>query len=214
MANRLLFKPEDYTNQLSFITLSSEQIRNMVASYSLKFYQVRDKEAEWGVKFPPFIRAFYNFVYKWKRIPRQEEFFDFYLSYYSPFFDENNFSQKLMNGLKYRAFRAYPSFVRDIYFNKLLEEQLQQYKVFYNIKTDLRNDVDALLIKDGRYWSACLYTDTKNGDKARDIKDNRHERFSNVTYVEFPVTFSKEKLVGEFFLYGVDEMNELLSHIQ
>lgn len=210
MPNTSLYKPEAYPNQLGYIRISSNEIRNSICNFKLDFIDYRNSDAEWEIKFPPFVRAFYNYIAKWGKVPTQKAFYDFYLRYYAPFFAANTFGPDVMKGLKARVFRTYPSLVRDLYFNKYLEEQLPQYSVLYNINLDLEKDIDTMIVKDGKYWAACLYTETRRANNARGKKVYRHKRFDNVNYIEFPVEMCDERKVGEFFLYGEAEMQELL----
>ena len=59
-----------------------------------------------------------------------------------------------------------------------------------------------------------LYTDTKRAYDGRRHKTNRHEKFDNVKYIEFPVTFTERNKVGDYFLYGEEEYNNLTKLIK
>lgn len=214
MPESTVFLPADYPNQLGYLQLSAGDIVSQIENYHLVFPQVRDRRVEWGIHFPPFINAFYNFVHQNKRIPTQEEYFQFYIGVNQSFFTSGRFEQGIYQGLQARLNRTYPSLVRDIHFNKLLEENNRGYEIVYNLNLDLAFDIDAMLIKDGKFWAACLYTQTRRGNIARGKKVYRHTRFDNVQYVEFPVELRDDKKVGEFFLYGEAELNELFNRIE
>ena len=124
-----------------------------------------------------------------------------------------NWIEFIINCLKARVFRSYPTLVREFHFNKLLTEKAPEYNIVYNDYLDIKHDIDTLLIRDGQYWAACLYTKTKRALQARDLKKNRHKRFSNVQYIEFPVNFNNKRKLGDFFLYGKQEMNILFARI-
>ena len=214
MPDNPVYRPTDFPNQLGYLQLSAKDIVSQIVNYHLTFPQVRDKRVEWGIHFPPFINAFYNYVHQKRRIPTQEEYFQFYLKVNSDFFSDGRFDQTIYRGLQARLYRTYPSLVRDIHFNKLLESSNRGYEIVYNLDLDLAYDIDAMLIKDGQYWAACLYTQTRRGNFARAKKVYRHTRFLNVNYVEFPVELEDNRKVGEFFLYGEPEITELFSHIE
>lgn len=213
MPSQPLFRPEDYPNQLGLLHLTSTDIERQIVSYTLTFPQTRIREVEKGIKFPQFVRAFYNFIYKNEKVPTQQEFFDFYLEINHDHFAAANYSKEIINGLRARVFRTYPSLVRDFHFNKVLTEKVPGYEIVYNSALDIEHDIDTLLVRDGKYWAACLYTQTKRANIARDWKEYRHERFSNVQYVEFPVTLDDNSKLGDFFLYGERELDKLIASI-
>lgn len=214
MPTQLLFRPEDFSNQLDLLSMTSSEIERQVVSYTLSFPQIRDQKVERGIKFPQFVSAFYNFIYKEKRLPTQQNFCDFYFAVNHSFFVAHNFSEAILLGLRARIFRTYPSLVRDFHFNKILSELARDYKIIYNSILDIEHDIDTMLIKGDQYWAACLYTETKRANIAREWKEHRHERFLNVHYIELPVTLGEDNKHGQFFLYGEREMNLLLNKIQ
>ena len=213
MPDSSIFQPDAFPNQLGLLKVTDEDILCQIRGYSLHFFKEYNEDVEHNMEFPLFVRAFYNYIYKEQRIPTQEEFYKYYLLSNHDFFSSNHFDGLLYLGLQARAYRAYPSLVRDLYFNKLLEKNNDGYIIVYNIKLDFERDIDTMLIKNNRYWAACLYTKTKNGKKARKWKENRHIRFDNVSYIEFPVEFTQERQFGDFFLYGEPEVSELFFRI-
>lgn len=213
MSTQLLFRPEDYNNQLSQYHLTSTDIQRQVVSYPLTFLREWNSEVEYKISFPAFVIAFYDFIYKNKRVPSQQQFFDYYITFNHDYFTAAKFSQYIINCLKARVFRSYPTLVREFHFNKLLTEKAPEYKIVYNDYLDIKHDIDTLLIRDGQYWAACLYTKTKRALQARDLKETRHQRFSNVHYIEFPVNFDNKRKLGDFFLYGKQEMKILFDRI-
>ena len=208
-----IFRPEDFKNQLDLLPLTSSEIEGQIATYPLVFPQTRDFVVERGIKFPPFVSAFYNYIYKHHRVPTQKEYYDFYLQINAVYFNSSNFSDEIYIGLMARMFRTYPSLVRDFHLNKTLSEKLIDAQVIYNSILDIKHDIDTMLVKNKRYWAVCLYTQTRRANTARGWKENRHEHFSNVEYIEFPVTLDDRCKVGEFFLYGKNEVIQLLKNI-
>lgn len=211
MPNTVYFRPADFPNQLGLLPLSSADIINQVRGFRLEFIQIRDEKVERGIHFPPFIKAFYNCIYRLKRMPNQEEYYNFYLGINRQFFLDNNFEDKILLGLKARVYRTYPSLVRDFHFNKLLSERVDDCEIVYNSNLDIEHDIDTLLIKDGNFWAACLFTETRRANIAREWKESRHERFANVRYIEIPVNFDDDSKIGDFFLYGDREIHQLIN---
>ena len=214
MPESSLFRPTDYPNQLGLLSVSAQQVYEQARTIRLSFLNVHNWQVERGIRFPEFIKAFYNYIYRNHRLPTQEEYYQFYLNVNRDFFSQNFFGQDIYTGLKARVFRTYPSLVRDIYFNKLLEENNRGYEIVYNINLDLVRDIDTMLINNGRFWAACLYIQTRRANVARRWKEDRHVRFDNVNYVEFPVSFNDRHKVGDFFLYGANEIQTLFNYIE
>lgn len=141
-----LYDPKEYPNLLPLISLTSKEIRQTIIPYKLEFSQERNREVEWGIKLPMFVVAFYDYVIIEQRIPNQKDFFDYYLSYNKDFFQNLNRSD-LMSGIMARAFRTYPSLIRDVYFNKFIEEKIgTKCKVIYNTRLDIEEGIDLMII--------------------------------------------------------------------
>jgi hypothetical protein len=213
MTSQPLFRPEDYPNQLGLLHLTSSDIERQIVSYSLSFPQTRDIKVEKRIKFPQFVRAFYNFIYNKAKVPTQQEFYEYYISVNHEHFSTAQYPDEIYNGLRARVFRTYPSLVRDFHFNKVLTERIQGYEIVYNSNLDIEHDIDTLLVLNNQYWAACLYTQTRRAFVARGWKENRHIRFSNVTYIEFPVKLKDQSKLGDFFLYGERELEKLIASI-
>ena len=213
MEEPFLFKPEDYPNQLSLLKITTEDILGQIRDFSLHFFKERNYKVEKKMRFPPFVKAFYNFVYQYNRVPEQEEYYKYYLTVNQKYFSSKQYDGITYLGLQARVYRLYPSFVRELYFNKLLEKNNEGFEIVYNVKLDLENDIDTLLIKNNNYWAACLFIETDNSETAREWKKARHSQFDNVSYIELPVDFAEERKLGDFFLYGEPEVAELFTRI-
>ena len=208
-----IFSVDKYPNLLKFIALTSDDIKNQIEGYKLSFLSVRNPNVEWKIKFPSFVRAFYGFIYKENHIPTQQQYFSYYLSLNKDYFDTNQFTEEIITGLKARVFRTYPSLVRDVFFNKFLQEKLPDYTVIYNMDLDMENDIDILITKDNHHWALSLFTKTKRGYDGREAKTSRHTLFDNVTYVDLPIDLRECDKVGDFMLYGENEFEQIKSKI-
>lgn len=200
---------EDYPNLLEYIDLSSKDITDMIGKYPLQFMNVRDHYIEWVLNVPIFVTTFYLFVVTYQRIPTQEEFYRCYKFINKRFFDKEKLSDDKEYALKARTFRAYPSLVRDLHFNKLVSEQITNYSALYNSVLDIDEGIDLLLHKDNGVFAVNLYTQTNRALQTRTKKQERHIHYDNVNYIEFPVEFKGSFHVGDFFLYGDKEVKKL-----
>ena len=204
-----IYKQTDYPNLLKKITLSSEEIRNIVSKYTLSFSREKNQEVEWGMKLPMFVDAFYDFVLVNNTIPNQEDSFAHYLEFNREFFNNLN-RPELKSGIKARAFRTYPSLIRDIYFNKYIFERLgNKCEVIYNTKLDIEEGIDLMIVTNKGIYGICFFTKTPRAYLGRKAKVNRHTLFVNVKYIEMPLDFKGSIKAGDFFLYGEKEYYEL-----
>ena len=207
------FNISDYPNLLPQISLTSAEIQNTVSSFRLRFPQERNQEVEWRIQLPMFVDAFYDYIIKYQTIPDQETFFQHYLSFNKAFFDKLN-RPDLESGIKARAFRTYPSLVRDVHFNKFIEERLGNLCcVLYNTKLDIEEGIDLMIATNKNNNGICFFTKTRRGYVGRKAKENRHVLFDNVRYVEMPMEFQGSVKAGAFFLYGMKEYNELYNFL-
>lgn len=203
------FEVQKYPNLLPDISLSSDEIKDAISSFNLFFFKEKNKEVEWGIKLPMFVDAFYDFVVSKQQIPSQEESFAYYLDFNRDFFTNLN-RPDLNSGIKARAFRTYPSLVRDVYFNKFIFERLgNKCQVIYNTQLDIEEGIDLMIITSRNNYGICFFTQTRRGYQGRAAKVYRHTLFDNVKYVEMPLEFQGSVHVGDFFLYGEKEYLEL-----
>ena len=208
-----LLRLSDYKNVLPMISLSSDEIKEIVRNHKLRFINVKNDVVEWNLRLPVFARPFYAYIYRKNNIPTQEEFYEYYVRCNLEYFKDNNFSDDILEGIKARAFRAMPSLLRDLCFNKYVYENLPCSDVVYDIILDIQEGIDLLIHKKNGIYAVCLYTNTKRAYEGRKAKENRHKQFDNVKYIEFPVTFTPSHSVGDYFLYGEEEYNNLLTRL-
>jgi len=204
-----IFDPKDYLNLLPELLISSGNVLVQVSDFALEFPSERNQKVEYEMHLPMFATSFYFFVSTYKRMPTQDEFRRCYYYVNKKYFEQNPIDKKDISGLDARIKRTYPSLVRDLFFCKLVYEDLRDYDVRYNLDLDIVEGIDLMISRGNRHWAFNLFTATRKASDARGKKEYRHEKFSNVTYVEFPVNFKKSLNVGNFFLYGKSELNAL-----
>lgn len=204
-----IFEISYFPNLLPHIHLTSDDIREAITDYKLTFYKERNQEVEWRIKLPMFVDAFYDFILKRHSVPDQETSFRYYLELNKSFFD-NLKRPDLESGIRARAFRTYPSLVRDVYFNKYIDERIgTKCTVLYNTKLDIEEGIDLMIVTNRNNYGVCFFTKTNRAYKGRIAKTTRHTLFDNVKYVEMPMEFKGSVEAGDFFLYGEKEFHEL-----
>jgi hypothetical protein len=207
-------KREDVTNILDQFPVTSDDIEKQISGYSLEFSQTRNQRVEWGMAFPMFVPPFYQFIRENNgTIPTQEEYWLFYLEENEDWFNENELTAELLEGLKARVYRSYPSYVRDIHFAKYLQDNATDIEVMYDIQLDIEEGIDLLIVKKGIPYAVNLYTDTQRANSARKKKTFRHKNYTNVVYVELPIELDDNHKHGKFFLYGKRELDDLLTKL-
>ena len=207
--NEKIYRPIDYPNQPDDIGLTSEDILKIIEQAPLTFFPTRNSAVEWKIRFPMFAEAFYDYIKKNKIVPGQQEFFDYFLLFNKEYFLEEKFSPGIMEGLKARIFRTYPSLVRDLHFNKYVKERLPDTDVRYHTELDTKEGIDLMISAHNRHYGISLYTQTKRALDARNKKQSRHVPFKNVSYKELPINLNECMKWGKFFIYGPAELNKL-----
>lgn len=206
-----LFNPANYSNLIAQINLTSKDICSIIQYFDLSFIRVKSQDVE-CMALPNFVTSFYDFVLRSNTIPTQIDYFDNYLNINSRYFSDNVFDGDIMNAIKARALRAFPSIVRDIHFATYLKEHLPDCTVIYNAALDINEGIDLMIIN-GKNYALNLFTDTQSAINARGLKANRHNRFNNVIYIDIPISLSKSVKVGDFYLYGDKEKGVVVNEI-
>lgn len=199
----------NYPNFLEQLTLNANDVCEIIKDYKLSFSQTRNNNVEWGIKFPMFLTPFYKYVSLNNFILNQPNFWEYYISENASYFDDKKFSNEIIDGLKARVFRTYPSLVRDLHFSLFVKENVTDAIVIYNQKLDIEEGVDLLISNQKRFYAFNMYTNTSRAYVGREKKANRHTPFDNVQYVELPVNFKGSVKCGEFFLYGATEFTQI-----
>lgn len=205
---------EEYENIFDYINFNVELIENQVRDYELIFSNIKNDSVEWKMKFPMFLNSFYKKIYKSGLVPEQSEFWEDYLKDNLEFFKKNKYSDDIMNALKARAYRSYPSLVRDLHFMHYVNENLTDSKVIYNRKLDINEGIDLLIIKNDLNYAINLFTATSRSFQGREKKEKRHKVYNNINYINLPVNFKGSYTCGKFFLYKEEEFGKLLNEIE
>ena len=161
------------------LILATADIEKQIATYKLEFDSLKDDEIEWRYQPPAFVVALAQFVEQFHRVPAPEEFARHYIDKNRDAlrerFDEwrdaptRNWKKRaLMARLK----RAYPSFVRDLYFCALLREN--GIAAEYDAAQDVEGGVDLIVSNGARKLQAHVFLDSPRAKQGRAKKDRRH----------------------------------------
>jgi len=198
-------------NILDYISFTDRDIEKTVSEFKFTASDIKDEEVEERIRFHIFVHSFNIFLRDEKTIPNPEEFFSYYVQSNQVFFSDKVSNKRIMEGLKARVFRAYPSYIRDLHFAVLCKSDLQDsfpkgfvksFKVVTNYNLDAECGIDMLIEVNGRLFGVNLYTKTKRALDARGKKEHRHIPFSNVEPIEFPLDMDNCSKHGDIFLYN------------
>jgi hypothetical protein len=158
-----------------------------------------------------FVDAFRYLVSKNNIVPSQDKFCSKYFELNSESLKPLIISLEIKTGLEARLRRTYPSLIRDLHFQALLEEN--GFEVSYNRDVDVKAGIDHIVKYKGFVFQIHCYVGTNRGRFSRDIKNSRHV-FSG-THLELILDLSNPstKKVGDFFLYSKNEIDLLLSQM-
>jgi len=208
-----IYNQDLYPNLLDKINLTSLEIVEQTKSFKLVFSRIKDKRVEWGMQLPMFVPAFYDFIIQNGKVPSQVDFYNHYIMSNSDFFHSGTFDKSLFPAIMARAYRTYPSLVRDVCFNKYVQEHISGYSVVYNIDLDVSEGIDLMLSQGDNHFAINLFTQTNRAYAGRAKKAYRHTPFENVKYIDFPVNFNGSYQNGDFFLYWDAEYQQLISKL-
>ena len=226
----------DFTNDLEKINFNflfiEEQIKEF--KYNQDKIGIRNGFTENGIKLPSMIESFYNYIFKNQKLPDFKKYMDSYMKENSNWFEEykkeykkeykensNWFGEKykekeleniiisIENGIKYRLWKSFPSFIRDLHFCLLLKSKTN-LNVTYNKTLDIEYGIDILINHNNLNFGVKLYTDTKNGNFYRKQKDKRHLSYNNIINIDLSLDLKKCKTCGDIYLYSQNEI-ELLN---
>jgi hypothetical protein len=198
---------EKYPNLLDDIKFTYLDIQEQISDMGLFFENHYDEEVEDKLPLPPFINSFYEYVLTYQKLPKQYEWYLYYLK--KPEVKKLINTEKKKNGLLSRMFRVYPSLVRDIHFSLYLREKSKNCHVVYNIELDGEIGIDVLIEYKGGMYGINLYTNTDRAKYYREKKYGRHDEVTNVKTIDIPVEFTEENKFEEFYLYGETQMETI-----
>lgn len=198
-----------FQNFMEKISLSTQAIESQLQFMKLAFFMERDEQMEWKTMPPMFIYSFYRFVATYQRIPTQAEFWQFYLHNNQAKFTDQITSH--LSALQARAYRAYPSFVRDVHFYYILVESQWFDRVIYHPTIDVKYGIDFIVQYRQQYFGVNCYISTPRSFQGREKKQFRHKKLSRLVLIDLPVHFKGSKKCGPFYLYSQRELNQLVA---
>lgn len=183
--------------------------------------KVKNSEVE-NTLFPPVALSFYEYIFKYNDIPNCDDIVEIYFNKYFNYIANNQVSimingrERVFNyeAVKARILRTYPSLVRDLHFCLLIQESGQLGNVYYNFENDYKKAVDLELYYNNHKFTVALRIATQRSLFYKEVKKNRHDNLpSDIIDVELELNSNTYK-VGDFYLYGKNELRFLKSEIE
>ena len=203
------------TNCFDEIKFSFENVEKQIEAYHLTFDRTRNERVEWRLKLPMFVLSFYGYIKSRNLIPSQNDFWQFYVSENKKYLTSLKLSKEEKTGVRARIFRTYPSLVRDLHFGLYIKERKNFRSVFYNEWIDIAYGIDLIVeIREGKKIGLKLFTQTRAGSEAREIKDHRLKKSAELDCYELPIEFRGSRMCGEFFLYSEREIDRVVEKIE
>lgn len=184
--------------------LATGEIEKQIARYRLDFDPIRDDEIEWRYQPPPFVPAFIELTERLRRVPTQKEVREHYVEKNRPAlraefaskWQDESVRREKERALLARLDRAYPSFVRDLYFLALLREH--GLAAEYDVSQDVAEGVDLIVSGARHRLLVHVFLDSPRSRQGRAKKEHRHTFEGR----HLDVVLSRDvcKRVGSFWL--------------
>jgi len=214
------------TYLLKTCKISSVDIESAVKALPYSGERLQKDELVEKSLLPPFILAFYKFLFEKNSIPTEDELCEYYLNNYY-IVDDNGkckvkksakyYSQDRefnITGIKARLLRSYPSLIRDFHFFQLCTESKYFAKVVYSLNIDYYDGYDLIIDYNSKKYAVALFIKTNRGRFYKNQKINRHSHINDYIEVSLSIDKTTCRKVGNFYLYTAKHVNELLKQLQ
>ncbi|WP_457562744.1 hypothetical protein [Caminibacter pacificus] len=210
-------------NQMYFLKKHSWNSKTIEQEISNLDYngekRVKDDKVE-NAYLPPFIIAFYMYLFEKTKIPKEQELFKLYLDLFYDHINENNvkIKQKYIDvytnnifskeGVLTRLLRSYPSLIRDFHFLILCFESNLFDKSYYSLNIDYFDGYDIIVKYSGCTFGVSLHINSSRGNYYKNKKRYRHT-YNNLH--EIVIKATKEECVeyGTIRLFTTKHVKQL-----
>lgn len=199
-------------NLLPKIKLSVKDIRHQLSNIHLSFLKNKLYQVENEIQFPYFVNSFYDYIIHTNTIPNQGQFFQAYYSEHKH--NLPNMDNEMLLALKARLYRAYPSYVRDMLFAKLLYDKTDFEDIIYDIDLDINEGVDVLVIERGIKYAINLYVATYRSKNYRKIKHDRHpNKDKSYVDIDLPLDLKHAMKISNLYVYSNKHIINVMNFI-
>jgi len=186
--------------------MNTTEIEKQIRDYQLRFIPLRDPTVE-NSSPPIFAYTFNRVVRETCRVPSQDQFVEIYFEEHKTILTKILRNKEWKKALEARVRRTYPSLVRDLHFNALINEAGIEAR--YDEKLDVQDGIDHIITWEGKEVYLHCFVNTPAANLYRRLKEKRHS--VEGCHVNLVVQLSKEhsKKVGDFYLYTAEHIEAL-----
>lgn len=196
-------------------SLDMNEIETSILKYPYRGQRrIKDEKSE-NFRLPSIAQVFYALIYT-NKIPSAEMLCVGYLKKHFTAFGQAgqcklNGTEELflIEGVKARVYRAYPSLLRDFHFYFLCKDSNMFEDVFYSLRADAYEGIDLKITYKGQQFAIALFVNTA---RSRMFKSRKYGRHDTLTIPEICLEidpFNKSYHVGDYALYRKDHLFEL-----
>lgn len=211
-------KDEHSYGYIDSLNLTSEEIReNMKQSEFITYYSYSPLVN--NLFFPKISTHFYWYIFKYKKIPMQQEFFDSFFLKYNDFFSLV-VPEKDMPSLKARVYGGYSSIYQQIEHYHFLRESNLFDKVYFNLKADIEGKVDCFIKKNGQWFGLQMRLLSNFSNEMFEKKKRRNPVIYNkTTLIDTPINkkdglYIRTNSGKSFFFYSKLQLDQTLKSIE
>lgn len=198
--------------------ITSKEVEQTINSIRYHGEGLIKDEAVENAKLPSIAQTFYEYLFVYG-IPTPEQLIEAYLRKHFILTGNycklpNSSSLYLIDGVKARVYRTYPSLLRDFHFYLLCCESNLFEKVYYSLKSDIYEGIDLRVTYQGQLFAVALFVQTPRSKSYKQKKYFRHQPL-NIPEICLEIDpFDKQNYVGDFALYQPSHVQLLLERIQ
>lgn len=205
------------------ITLSTKIIEESLRAYPYRGQKrIKDDVVE-NYRLPSIAQVFYSFVLM-NQIPSPETLCQAYIHTHFIVQKHNQCQLKgtnqqfLLDSIKARVYRTYPSLIRDLHFYFLCKESGEFDEVIYSFSADIYDGIDLKVIYNEREFAISLYVSTPRSKEFKQKKYGRHQPLSIPEICIEIDPFNPKYYVGDYALYQKEHVlllkQKMMEHLK
>lgn len=207
---------------LKEITLTSIEVENQLEHIKYTGQGRKKNSITENQVFPPFALAFFKLLFKYNKIPNENELLEFYAETFFQETSGGDFSCDYQNrhflvdieSFKGRILRSYPSLIRDYHFFLKCTESKYFDKVIYSLKDDYYEGIDITIFANHIKKHISLHVKTTGGKYYKVKKESRHNYYEkNEIVLEMDLNHNSKK-ISDFYLYPDETIDILINKVE
>lgn len=188
------------------IPLEVEFLESFMAKQTLKFFRKDERKAVENGKMPMLAEHFDRYG----PFVSQEQFWQTYFAEHEPFLTAFADTAELMAACRARAYRAYPSLMREHHLYLNVRDRGDYEWVERNSRLDMAG-VDLLIIANAQAFGVHAYVDSVESNYFRARKQRRYKKIGHT--IELALERKTAPSIGQFQVYGPEHLAQLQEEI-